>query len=251
MATTPTSGWHAGSISPSYVAVQNVLGHAAPAPAPNTGGGAGPATQTTNSGGTAGPDLASLLAQILGGAGFGGGGNGSAGGGLDKYNVSNKSGLSFLGGGGGASGTVYDPFVGRSGGGLGGPTGITDQAGNPIYTPEQSYSMYLQQLGGATSRSPQMDILNQILGLDQQIAYSPGGGRYAAAGYVPTKAGRAQNAQLNTLQSALPLSNPYSYAYGAPAANAPAQTPQWGYPTSYGSPTPGGSGRSAPNTNFL
>jgi hypothetical protein len=118
--------------------------------------------------------------------------------------------------------------------------------------------MYLQQLGNATNRSPQVDILNQILNNQQQLAYGGVSDRYnTPAGAIAgggSAYNRALSAQNNTLAVAMPLANKYSYAYGAPAANAPAPMPAGGYSIGYGPPSGvggGGSGRSGPNTNFL
>lgn len=143
---------------------------------------------------------------------------------------------------GGSYGGLYGGG-GRSGGGLGGPSGITDQAGNPIYTPEQAYSIYAQSLGSAIQTTPQQQLLRQILSNAQAQAYNPNNisiGGPGGAGNTATSAyQRAQQAQAQAMQVAYPTISPYSTAYGTPMLQAPAPTPQWGYPTGYGQTPPG------------
>lgn len=219
MPTQITNGWTGASLLPSSTVVASILNRAnGPAASPAS------ATAPTPAGNSQSAQQA-LTSRILGGNPFMSGGVGPRG--LPSVPSVNPSGW---GGGGGA--------------GFGGlPNPRQDQ-----FTPEQAYANYLTSMGIASTYTPQLYAAEngaRSLGITQGLdpfgfALHPNTQAAGAIGNMQVNPFINSAAALtNNYQNVMPSASPYAFSYGTPAAHAPAPTPQWGYPTSYGQPAPG------------
>jgi hypothetical protein len=111
-----------------------------------------------------------------------------------------------------------------------------------ILTPEQSYSQYLLSRAAAENTTPfenTANLLGQGIFLPGPFgtqSNQPGQGFGFGAPSSPAAGGNIANFSPAATQILNQISRgpQFSMAYGTPAAQAPAPTPQWGYPTGYG-----------------
>lgn len=238
MPTNTVNGWTGASLLPSYSTVASILGGAGRAATPTT-----PAASTTPAPGApgtssdpyAGNPFAGLLRAIYGnnppGSAGGGAGGGTIGGGNQLPSVPSNNPPGWRGD-------------------AGAPPGLPNARGMPQLTPEQAYANYLTSLGGATNQTPMGNAIQDAqratiqarvmdpFGYATQPNTLPVGaiGSFQASA-SPETWGAANYA--NNLNQNISRFSPYAFSYGTPAAAAPAPTPAWGYPSSYGTPAPG------------
>lgn len=120
---------------------------------------------------------------------------------------------------------------------LGGGPAVAGSRQGQSFTPEQAYARYLQGRAGAENTTPLTNTAN-LLG---QGIFLPGvygtdsnqPGQGFGFGSSQSNLGPYSHAATSILNQMMG-SPQFSLAYGTPAANAPAPTPQWGYPTAYG-----------------
>jgi hypothetical protein len=237
MPTSTVNGWTGSNLLPSSTVVASILGrNGSPANGP-----AAPATNTATQGSNpfAGNAFSGFLNAIYGNnaqnlfAGY-------------PNVLSQMGGPGPAGGGGGGGGPILPPGWNSGGNGGGYNGAMPNGRGLPVLTPEQSYSQYLLSRGGADSSTPMGDFLgnayrqglNLTAGDPFGFNLNPNTRPVGGIG-LPNDANSVLGTYVNNLNLLASHASPYAYSYGAPAAQAPAQTPAWGYPTNYGVAPPG------------
>lgn len=226
MAVSTINGWTGSSLLPSYALASRVLG---PAAQPQTANAGGPVSSVPSA------QSPTVAPQRMAGPGAG----------LFP---------GFLGMGG------LPSVPQQAGSGWGSPGGFDPNSGmgsdrNPVLTPEQAYAKYLTNRSYADTTTPAENYLTRLNAMHYNpVASDPGFGTLAGAqNYSAFDAQQKNQAMLlNQLILGAAGHPQYSLSYGAPAANAPAQAPAWGYPSGYGQSPPGprSSGWSAPTASY-
>lgn len=123
--------------------------------------------------------------------------------------------------------------------GLNGAPAVAGSRQGQQFTPEQAYSRYLQARAGAENSTPFTNAANLLgqgiflPGIYGTESNQPGQGFGFGTSSANSNLGPYSHAATQILNQM--LSGPqFSMAYGTPAAQAPAPTPAWGYPTGYG-----------------